>query len=99
MSFNKLHSDLESVQDLTRDTVYSIVSDALKIPAEHINPQSHLVDDLGMTKRSKNRLQKLIMTYFDDLILDLDCIETIQELIDHTLKDEIDEMEYEKFPF
>ena len=48
MSFMHYHTDLESVQDLTRDTVISIVSDALKVPATRVTCTSRLREDLGL---------------------------------------------------
>lgn len=99
MSFMHYHTDLESVQDLTRDTVISIVSDALKVPATRVTCTSRLREDLGMTRRSQARLKRLIMTYFDDLVIDLDHTQTVQDILDHTLRDEMDELAYDTSPF
>lgn len=96
MCFKLGNDELETVRGLMTMTVISVISDALKIDLDEIHPGSHLIKDLGMTPKSQARLGKLIMEMFDELVIDFSTVNSVQDLVDQTLQDELAELEYEE---
>lgn len=99
MCFKFGNDELETVRGLMTLTVYSVISDALKVDLDEIHANSNLVIDLGMTPKSQARLGKLIMEMFDDLTIDFSLVNSVQDLVDLALQDELAEMEYDEPAF
>ncbi len=93
------NNDQDSIKGLMTMTVLSVISDALKVDIELIEPQNYLVKDLGMTAKSQVILERLIKEMFDDLIIDLTIDSEVQQIIDQVLQDEFDELEYEEMNY
>ncbi len=99
MCFKIGDNEFETVRGLMTMTVYSIISDTLGVSLESIEPESHLVNDLGMDLQKQEALKQSIKEMFDELTVEITPDSRVQDLVDMILLDEFDEIEYSEMDY
>jgi len=66
----------------------AVISDALDVDIDEINPSDHLRSDLKMDEKSRQVLELQIADIFDGLQLDLNQIDTVGTLLELVVHNE-----------
>ena len=82
------NDELDSVRGLMTMTVNVIVVDALEVEVEDVSPDSLLRENLLMNEKSMAVLQAEISEMFDDVVIDLTQMFTVQDILDVVVEKE-----------
>lgn len=74
--------ELDTVKNLMSMALKAVIAQALDADLDKVVPEARLVKDLRMGKKRRAALAELIADTFDGLEVDLNRIETVDELLD-----------------
>ena len=84
------NDELDTVRSLMSMTLNSAIAMVFDLDLDDIQLTMHLKQDLKMTEQQALELQEMVAEYFDGIELDLNELNTIEDLFDYVIHQEFE---------